>query len=247
MKNPKALLVKNITREGPGLIEGVLRELKIPFDLVDLDAGDRMPRFDGYGILIVFGGPDSANDETPKIQEELVRIRQWLDSGRPYLGICLGLQLMVKALGGEVYKNPVKELGFTDPEGKSYLVELTDEGLRDPLFVKFRERAFRVFQLHGETVKPAPGAVVLGTGKHCRHQVVRAGKNAYGIQCHFELTPALLEDWAASDPDLLSLAPGSVLSDYVRVRGEYERVGKQLMLNFFSLAAGVSAPQTAAR
>ena len=236
MRPSKVLLVKNITREGPGLIEKVLEEQGIAHDLIDLEAGDVFPDLAGYRALIVFGGPDSANDETPKIRHELGRIRTWRDSGRPFLGICLGLQLMVKALGGEVYKNPVKEVGFRDPAGRPYRIDLTPQGHRDPLFANFEQHAFPVFQLHGETVRPTPSMILLGEGIHCRHQVVKSGTSAYGLQCHFELTRELLLDWLAEDEDLLRLNRGDVLRDFDEMFEGYTAAGRRLMMNFFTLA-----------
>ena len=220
--SPEVLIVKNVTREGPGLISEFLEEERISFDVIDLDRGDVWPDLEKYRTLIVLGGPDSANDSTPKITTELEKIRSWVLSGKPYLGICLGLQLLVKALRGQVKKNPVKEIGFFDGEGQPYAVRLTAEGLSDPLFQGI-QREFPVFQLHGETVLfDDPSMTLLGEGKHCRAQVVRAGQAAYGFQCHFEVTEALLEVWSQEDPDLLGI-PREALTGELRRQGRRQR------------------------
>ncbi len=70
----KVLIVKNITREGHGLLEQILKDFKINYDIADLDKGDIFPDPKKYSALFVFGGPDSANDPTPKMEEELKRI-----------------------------------------------------------------------------------------------------------------------------------------------------------------------------
>ena len=114
-------------------------------------------------------------------------------------GICLGLQTLVKAAGGRIIKSPVRETGFLDPEGSHFTTELTAAGKQDPLFEGL-DHSFKVFHLHGETVELTDSITLLSTGKFCRNQIVRVGKNAYGIQCHFELTPEMLETWMNEDP-----------------------------------------------
>ena len=64
--------------------------------------------------MMVFGGPDSANDDTEKMKQELQRISEILDAEIPYLGICLGMQALVKAAGGTVRKNKIKDLKKLD-------------------------------------------------------------------------------------------------------------------------------------
>lgn len=230
--SPEVLIVKNVTREGPGLIGEFLEEEKMGFDVMDLDRGEVWPDLEKYRILIVLGGPDSANDSTAKIVTELEKIRSWVLSGKPYLGICLGLQLLVKALGGRVERNPVKEIGFFDGDGKNYTVQVTPEGLSDGLFEGVA-REFPVFQLHGETVRFEDASMtLLGEGKHCRNQVVRAGKAAYGFQCHFEVTEALLEVWSREDPDLSGISREALTGELGR-QGQRQRETAALIFQNF--------------
>ncbi len=232
---PEVLIVKNVTHEGPGLLQEFIREAGLGFDEIDLDGGDAWPALDDYEIMIVLGGPDSANDGTSKIQQELQQIHTWVSAGRPYLGICLGLQLLVKAMGGRVEKNPVKEVGFFDPQGKLYEVEVTPEGARDPLFSGL-PAALPVFQLHGETVVLTPDMTLLGSGRHCRNQVVRVGQTAYGLQCHFELTPRLLEEWASEDPDLKPLSKAELLDHFKKTESGYRSTACGLFTRFLKQA-----------
>jgi len=228
---PDVLIVKNITREGPGLIQEVLEERAISFEVADLDIGHSWPDLEKYRAMIVLGGPDSANDANPKIQTEILKIREWTARDRPFLGICLGLQLLVKALGGEVLKSPVEETGFKDPEGRFFEISLTQEGRQDSLF-RGLTGPFRVFQLHGETVRLIDGMTLLGTGKSCRHQVIRAGRCAYGIQCHFEVTREMLGDWAVRDPALRPLGQDLLCRLYDEGYRDYTRTGRKLISNF---------------
>lgn len=186
------LIVKNITREGPGLLEKILKERSIEYTIVDLNKRQTFPPVKNFKAIVVLGGPDSANDENEKMKNELIQIREAVESKIPYLGICLGFQSLVKATGGKVIQNPVKEIGFIDPEGNNFTVELTPEGKKDPLFEGLGHN-FKVFHLHGETVELTDKMTLLAIGKFCKNQIARVGSNAYGIQCHFELTPEMYE------------------------------------------------------
>jgi len=227
--------MQNITREGPGLLEQVLRDEDVAFDVVDLDQGQELPSLDGYKALVVLGGPDSANDVTAKMTGELARIKEALNAGMPYLGICLGLQTLVKAAGGKVVPGQVKEVGFIDPDNNQHTVTVTDEGKTDPLLADLPE-VLDVFQLHGETVELTPDMTVLATGKFCRNQIVRVALNAYGIQSHFELTPEMLAVWAAHDSDLTPIGRDKLEADFRAIEQSYTTIGQTLLCNFLSIA-----------
>jgi len=229
------LIVKNITEEGPALLEELLIERDINYQIADLHQGDPFPDVEQYQAIVVLGGPDSANDQNEKMQNELARIREILDQKIPYLGICLGLQTLVKAAGGKVVKSPLKEIGFMGPDNEYFTVELTMEGINDPLFNGL-EHSFKVFHLHGETVELTGSMTLLGTGKYCHNQIVKIGSNAYGIQCHFELTPEMFEDWINGDPDLLQLNKETLRANFQAIKTQYTFIGRQLFANFLAIA-----------
>lgn len=229
------LIVKNITREGPGLLGTELKERGIGYTVADLNQGQNFPPVENYGAVVVLGGPDSANDENEKMENELTHIQKAIAANIPYLGICLGLQTLVKATGGKVIKSTTKEVGFIDPEGNNFTVELTDEGKKDPLFEGLDD-TFNVFHLHGETVELTDDMVLLAVGKFCRNQIARVGENAYGIQCHFELTPEMFETWINEDPDILQFDKGQLRANFEAIRDEYTRMGRQLFKNFLKIA-----------
>lgn len=240
----KVLIIQNITREGPGLLERLLREVAVNYEIIDLDKGDVFPDPTNYAALVVMGGPDSANDDTPKMINELVCVKAALDAGVPYLGICLGLQIAVKALGGEVVKSPVKEVGLSTPEGVPYSVSLTNlaltaSGKKDPLFVGLRNY-FRVFQLHGETVELTGHMQLLAVGRDCPNQIVKFRRNAYGIQSHFELTREMLEEWLRADPDLNPLGGQKVMAEFNEIEEVYTITGLSLLRNFLYIAGIIS-------
>jgi len=229
------LIVKNIAHEGPGLLETELQRRSLTPETVDLSAGCRFPDPLAYDALVILGGPQSANDRTEAMLREIGQAARALRAGVPCLGICLGLQVLVKAGGGEVPESPVRETGFFDHEGEPFRVELTDEGRKDPLFSNMN-RTFRVFQLHGETVRLAGGMQLLAGGKHCLNQAVRIGGNAYGLQCHFELTPAMLAEWCRLDGDLGKMDGAELAGQFEAIREEYTATGLQLMSNFLDIA-----------
>lgn len=229
------LIIKNSTSEGPGLLEELLTERSIAYRLVDLDRGEPFPQVKDFGAVVVLGGPDSANDQNEKMTLELLRIRQILDAKIPYLGICLGLQTLVKAAGGKVVESPLKEVGFKGPDGMFFTIELTEQGKADPLF-KGLESTLKVFHLHGETVELTDNMILLGKGKFCPSQAVKIGSNAYGLQCHFELTPDMFESWITGDADLLQLDTNILRGDFESVKSKYRDTGRKLLGNFLAIA-----------
>ncbi len=235
MKN-EILIIKNITREGPGLLEPELKEKSIGYTIVELSKGQILPSFEDYKAVVVLGGTESANDKTDKIKNEIDFVSKVINANILYLGICLGMQILVKAAGGEVVNFPVKEVGFTDPDGNNYSIELTDEGIKDPLF-KDMDNSFNVFHLHGETVELPHNMTLLAKGKYCKNQIVKTGSNAYGIQCHFELTPEMLDIWIDEDPDLMQFDKRQLKSDFKAIQDKYAKTGQQLFRNFLSLVS----------
>ncbi len=232
----KILIVKNMTQEGAGLLETLLCEHGIASHQEDLSAGGTFPDPRGYSALVVLGGYQSANDETSSMLLQLRRIEAALDEEIPFLGICLGMQCLVKAGGGKVMKAAIKETGFVDPEGHPYRINLTTSGRKDALFDGL-DKSFPVFQLHGETVElAASGMELLATGEGCPIQAVRVGKNGYGLQCHFELTDAMFSEWCENDADLKKIDQNNLKEQFENIRDEYHTTGLKLLYNFLRIS-----------
>ncbi len=229
------LIIKNITREGPGLLADVLADHRISYTVVDVDKGESIPSPIGYKALVVLGGPASANDSSDTMRAELQQVRVALDNGIPYLGICLGLQVGVKAAGGRVVPGTDKEVGFMNPAGEPYVIEVTDVGRADPLLAGLPD-PLRVFQLHGEVVTLADGMQLLGTSSGAPNQIVKIADKAYGIQSHFELTDGMLQTWAAEDPDLTPLGYPALKTHFDAIHDTYASIGEMLMHNFLRIA-----------
>lgn len=229
----KPILIAPNSHEGPGVVQVILEERGLPFEVVEL-RNEPFPDPTRYSKVIVFGGPDSANDDTEKMKRELAGIRETLAAGIPYLGICLGMQALVKSQGGRVEKNPIREAGVKDPEGNFFEVDLTEAGLEDPL-LQGVPNPMPVFQLHGETALPSSDMTVLGRGKWCENQIVRVGPQAWGFQCHFELTPEMFDLWRTSDSWLLELDSEQLLQDWKVREAEYLAAGRHIVENFLAL------------
>ncbi len=149
------------------------------------------PGLEDAAGLILMGGPMSANDDLPWIPLEIGAIREAAGRGLPVLGICLGAQLIARALGARVYRNPQKEIGWRP-------IEWTGAARSDPLFGGFAG-AETVFQWHGETFDLPEGAELLAQSTACRHQAFRAGANVWGLQFHLEVTPDIVAGWLRED------------------------------------------------
>lgn len=215
----KILILKNIEREGPGLIASWFDKNDIDYDTFEVNEDLLYSDFHTqYVGLVVLGGPASANDKSFVILRQLEFIEKWLKSGRPYLGVCLGMQLMIKTSGGKVFPNKVKEIGFFhNEELKSpYVVKLNDfknNPLKDVL-----PKQFEVFQLHGETVSHST-IESLADSKFCNYQICSVGEKQFGVQFHFELSEGMLRNWIVND-DFLVFADKDQYVTWYRERKE---------------------------
>ena len=237
-------IVQNISREGPGTLLSALEAYGgIPHDLYDLSAGDPFPKPKSYDALVVLGGPTSANDTTKVMRQEIGGVQAALEARKPYLGVCLGMQVLVLAAGGGVVPADKKEVGFLDGDGDQYTIKKRREGREDRLFYGLPYE-MPVFQLHGETVELTDDMTLLATAKHCRNQAVKVGENAYGLQAHIELTQGMLKTWARQDPDLANLNTHHLLDGYQAVQPDYGRNALHLFENFLTISGFFKPPTT---
>jgi len=147
------------------------------------------PSLDGYRGLVLLGGPMNVDevDKYPHLGTEVRLVQEALERGIPILGICLGAQLIAKALGGRVAPNCEKEIGWYD-------LEPTSDARSDPLLAHFAERE-KIFQWHGDTFEIPRGAVHLATSSACANQAFRYGDNVYGFQFHLEVDEPMIHRW----------------------------------------------------
>lgn len=185
MMKPVAIF-RHAPTEGPGYLATFLDSREIPWRLIRIDAGDPLPvHWGDFSGLVFMGGPMSVNDDLPWISPVLALIRGAVKDDVPVLGHCLGGQLMSKALGGQVTRNPVKEIGWgtlhTLPDTEATCWFGTDKG-------------FEGFHWHGETFSLPTGAMRMLSSDYCDNQAFLLGPHL-GFQCHVEMTAEMVRAW----------------------------------------------------
>ncbi|GGS98056.1 hypothetical protein GCM10010156_65320 [Planobispora rosea] len=181
------LVVRHVTWEGPHRILRAFDDR--PVHLVDtLPAGAALPPVDTVAGAVFMGGPMSANDtdRLPQLAAEITWLRQAVAADVPVLGICLGAQLIARALGARVYPAATKELGWAP-------IDILDD--TDPLLGALAPRR-TVLHWHGEILDPPPGSAVLARSAQTACQAFRVG-NAWGMLFHPEADRELLDEWLA--------------------------------------------------
>ena len=185
-------IFRHARTEGPGYLATFLDERKIPWQLIAIDAGDALPSSaSAYSALVFMGGPMSVNDDLPWIPPVLALIRDAVERDIPLLGHCLGGQLISKALGATVSRNPAKEIGWGE-------VQISDNNIARSWFGAVR--SFAAFHWHGETFTLPQSATRLLSSGYCINQAYSIGKHL-ALQCHVEMTAEMIAAWCAAGAD----------------------------------------------
>jgi len=183
-------IFRHAPTEGPGYFATYLEGNDIPWQIIKVDAGEAVPADPTeFGGLVFMGGPMSVNDALPWIAPVLQLIRAGVAADVPVLGHCLGGQLMAKALGGAVTRNPVKEIGWGD-------VAVLDTAQARHWFGHVAP-SFVSFHWHGETFSVPPGAQRVLSNAYCDNQGFVIGPHL-AMQCHIEMTGEMVDSWCAS-------------------------------------------------
>jgi GMP synthase (glutamine-hydrolysing) len=184
----RILVFRHAAFEELGTLRPTLESRGFRVESVQLyEPGAQVPDIADAAGLVFMGGPMCANDDLPFLHSEVELIRGAAGRGQPVLGICLGAQLIAKALGVRVPRSPKPEIGW-------FHVDLTDAGRLDPVFANMGDPV-AVFHWHQDMFEVPPGAELLATAPGCPNQAFRSGRNIYGFQFHPEMTPAMIEDW----------------------------------------------------
>lgn len=196
---PVLLVVQNSAEAPPGLLgeriarRGWRMELVCPHDW-KIDSGFGLPRStQNYDALAVLGGPQDAWDEErhPALAGIVALLQRFLDADRPVLGICLGGQLLARALGA-----PVRRMAAGYERG---LIPMTPPPGAPPSILP--PGPLRLASWHRDSFDLPSGAELLLSSDSCRHQVFRTGNKVYGFQCHIEATPEIVMGWADRPED----------------------------------------------
>ncbi len=186
------LVLQHKRIEHPGIFRTFLKDDGHTYDAIELDEGEALPELDGYDALWVMGGPMDVwqEEQHPWLVTEKAFIREAVATrGLPYLGLCLGHQLLAEALGGEVGVSRIPEIGVMD-------VQLTEAGATGVLFDGFPE-VFPCLQWHSAEVTRMPsGAQCLATSPACAVQAMRWETRALSAQFHIEVEGETVRNWA---------------------------------------------------
>ncbi len=219
-------IIQNDPEVPPGnIVEG----LTVPYVVHHPYRGDLLPAVSDISALIVLGGAMGANDDAkhPFLTGLKALIREVIAEEIPYLGICLGGQLLAAALGAPVVSHRWEERGVLD-------VSLTRKGEGDRFFAGISE-TFRTFQWHHDSFDIPPEGVLLAESAACPHQAFRVGGCAWGVQFHPEVTEAIIRDWCAWDKTTVHKTD-ELVSVFNSGAAAYFAISRKLMNNFLGSA-----------
>lgn len=213
MPRPKILVFQHVPYEPLGTLDRLLKASGFRIRYVNFARDpDQRPDLSRYAALIVLGGPMNIDDTTtyPNLATEVEILREALAVDMSVLGICLGAQLLAKALGGRVARAPSAEIGWYD-------VDLTRAGADDPVLSTFAPRQ-RVFQWHEDNIELPTGIDALASSAACPVQAFRHGEHAYGFQFHLEVDRFLVERWLTvpANQPVLEAERGRIDPDAIR-------------------------------
>lgn len=187
----RVLLLKHFDFDDPSFFISWAGQHEAELTVLFPPNGFHAPSFDSFDLLIILGGPMSAyqDSEYPWLQSEKKFIREAVDRGKKVLGICLGAQMLADVLGGKVYRNQYKEIGWHQVMRNSTEHPLL-EGVPDE---------FYSFHWHGDCFDIPEGTVSLASSKACEQQAFAYGEHVLGLQFHLETTEGcmttMLERW----------------------------------------------------
>ena len=233
----KVMVLQHVAWEVLGSLDPLLKQNGFRIRYVNFGrTPELVPNLEKYEGLIILGGPMSVNDTKrfPHLSLEIKLIEQALKEDIPILGICLGAQLMAKALGAKIKKMPVQEIGW-------YPVQVNRQGASDRILSPIKNSQ-RLFHWHGDTFEMPKGCHSLASSEICENQALRVSKKAYGFQFHLEVDEKMIKRWLtvpSHKKDIAQLRglvqPKMILQDTQTYFDENLNVANQVFSNWLDL------------
>ncbi len=227
---PKILVILHQENSSPGRVGQHLIQRGFALDIRKPRFGDTLPdTMDGHAGAVIFGGPMSANDPDGFVHKEIDWIKVPLREQKPFLGICLGAQMMVKHLGGTVsgHTDELVEIGY-------YPLHPTAAG-KDLM-----DWPAKVYQWHREGFNVPSGAELLAGGPTYPNQAIRVGPAAYGIQFHPELTHQMMVRWTTKGAPRMTLPGAQHRRDHFAGRFVHDPAVQKWLHNFLDIWIGTA-------
>lgn len=181
----KCHIILHADFEPAGAIVPWVKHKKMSVEFYRPYAGDELPEVHTNEPVIVMGGPQNAKDyqQYPYLAKEVDWMKKLLKKNHPFIGVCLGAQLIAESLGAKTEQSPEKEVG-------TFNLTLTEAGKRHP-YLQHLPDTFPVFHWHNDMPGLPNGAEILATSEGCPRQIIEFSPSILGFQCHFEMTPSV--------------------------------------------------------
>ena len=224
----EVLILKHVPNEDAGTIRDFMESKGISYRAIDLFSGAKLPEdVSNVAAAIIMGGPMNVyeEDKHPFLKDEDRFIKALMKAQIPCFGVCLGSQLIAKAMGKRVMKASVAEIGWQE-------VALTPQAAQDAVFSQVSAPKLKVLQWHEDTFELPPGAVLLASGQDVPNQAYVIEERIYGLQFHVEVNRPMLEDWFKKREDL-----NLILKQFDDYRPELKKITDRMYVKFFELIA----------
>ncbi len=230
----KIIVLQHIACETPGFIKDLMIKDGVDITTIQLDEGGIIPdNLNNYDGMFSMGGPMDTwmEEDYPWLIEEKRKIKNFVvDLEKPFLGFCLGCQLLGEVIGGKVVKSAIPEIGILN-------IDLHKEKQLDNLFLDF-PKSIKALQWHSYEVvglEDNRDVTLLGSSKDTKYQILKYKENAYGIQFHIEIKSNTVSDWGCV-PEYKkaleeSLGPGAL--------EKFDELAKENMPDMNSLATSL--------